>query len=322
MRDYWGDTMLERFQPDPVGLPTIWATRPLRDIRISVFNPGTTTLQTIYSSRDWSTTKGNPFTTGDDGYAEFYAAAGGYDIKIEDTQGPARITTKTIGWNAVNGEPGGIPPTQLANGILKTQLEALVQSLLWNTGDIKVIGGAAVPSGWLACDGQAVNRATYNALYTALGGATSPWGQGDGATTFNVPDLKGRALAHAGAPTGDATGSSHVLGARYGAEKHKLLSAESGVVAHPHTISGLSPTPRDHTATVARQATATVCCLTTTATTTVGAQPIAVTLRTSAAIRNRARISTTFTVPSSVALAMRLLRITFITLRADGATRM
>lgn len=234
MRDYWGDTMLERFQVDPVGLPGIYATRPMRDIRISVYAPGTTTLQTIYSARTGATTKGNPFTTGDDGYAEFWAESAGYDIKIEDTQGPARIPTKTIGWNALNGEAGGIPPAQLANGILMTQLEALVQSLLWKTGDIKTQGGSAVPSGWVACDGQALNRATYNALYTALGGAASPWGQGDGTTTFNVPDLKGRALSHVGAPTGDASGTTHALGTRSGAEKVTLAAAESGLPAHTH----------------------------------------------------------------------------------------
>jgi microcystin-dependent protein len=234
MRDYWGDTMLERFQPDPVGLPTIWATRTLRDIRISVYAPGTTTLQTIYSARTGGTTKGNPFTTGDDGYAEFYADSGGYDIKMEDTQGPARIATKTIFWNAVNGEAGGIPPTQLAPGITQAQLDAAVTAALWKPGDIKAQGGSAVPTGWLACDGQAVNRATYNALYTALGGAASPWGQGDGATTFNVPDLKGRALSHVGAPTGDATGTTHALGTRFGAETVKLAAAEGSLPGHTH----------------------------------------------------------------------------------------
>jgi len=234
MRDYWGDTMLERFQPDPVNLPLIYATRTLRDIRISVFAPGTTTLQTIYSTRTGGTTKGNPFTTGDDGYAEFWAESNGYDIKIEDTQGPARIATKTIGWNAVNGEPGGIPPAQLATGITLAQLEAAVQAALWKPGDIKTIGGAAVPSGWMACDGSAVNRSTYSALYAALGGAASPWGQGDGATTFNLPDLRGRALSGVGTAAGDATAANRTLGSKYGNEKHKLAATESGVAAHGH----------------------------------------------------------------------------------------
>jgi microcystin-dependent protein len=234
MRDYWGDTMLERFQPDPVGLPTIYASRPMRDIRITVLNPGGSTLQTIYAGRTGAAAKANPFTTGDDGYADFWGESGGYDIKIEDTQAPARIATKIIGWNAINGEDGGIPPEQLGPGISQAQLDAAITAALWKPGDIKAQGGSAVPSGWLACDGSAVNRATYGALYAALGGATSPWGQGDGATTFNLPDLRGRAPFGAGAAAGDATATTHALGTKFGAEKVTLAAAEGSVPTHGH----------------------------------------------------------------------------------------
>lgn len=233
MRDYWGETMLERFQPDPAGLPTIYATRPMAGIEVSVFAPGTTTLQTIYSARTGGATKANPIITGTDGYAEFWGESGGYDIRLRDTQG-SRIPTKTIGWNAVNGEAGGIPPAQIANGILLAQLEAAVTAALWKPGDIKAQGGAAVPTGWLACDGSAVNRVTYSALYNALGGAASPWGMGDGSTTFNLPDLRGRAMAGVGTAAGDATAGNHVLGAKYGAERHKLLKTEGSVPLHGH----------------------------------------------------------------------------------------
>ncbi|HWI69301.1 MAG TPA: phage tail protein [Nitrospiraceae bacterium] len=245
MRDYWGETMLERFQPDPVGLPTIWASRPMRDIRISVFNPGGTTLQTIYAARTGAATKTNPFISGDDGYAEFWGESAGYDIKIEDTQGPARIATKTVGWNAVNGEAGGIPPAQLANGILLAQLEAAVAAALWKPGDIKTQAGAAVPSGWLACDGSAVNRTTYSALFAALGGASSPWGLGDGSTTFNLPDLRGRGLFGAGTAAGDATATAHALGSKFGAEAVKLAAVEGSVPVHGHadTIAAGASTP-------------------------------------------------------------------------------
>lgn len=46
----------------------------------------------------------------------------------------------------------------------------------------------AAPAGWLECDGTAVNRTTYAALFSYLGTA---YGIGDGATTFNLPDLRG-----------------------------------------------------------------------------------------------------------------------------------
>lgn len=57
---------------------------------------------------------------------------------------------------------------------------------------------AATPALFLACNGAAVDRTAYAALYAALGGAGSAWGQGDGATTFNVPDLRGRAMVGQG----------------------------------------------------------------------------------------------------------------------------
>lgn len=46
---------------------------------------------------------------------------------------------------------------------------------------------SSLPTGWLECDGSAVSRATYAALFTAIG---TTWGAGDGSTTFNLPDLR------------------------------------------------------------------------------------------------------------------------------------
>jgi microcystin-dependent protein len=44
------------------------------------------------------------------------------------------------------------------------------------------------PSGWLACNGAAISRSTYSALFTAIG---TTFGTGDGSTTFNIPDVRG-----------------------------------------------------------------------------------------------------------------------------------
>jgi hypothetical protein len=48
-----------------------------------------------------------------------------------------------------------------------------------------------IPAGWLACDGRAVLRDQYSALYDAIG---TTWGAGDNNTTFNLPDLRGEFL--------------------------------------------------------------------------------------------------------------------------------
>ena len=48
------------------------------------------------------------------------------------------------------------------------------------------------PTDWLACDGTAISRTTYSALFVVIG---TTWGVGNGTTTFNLPDLQGRVLA-------------------------------------------------------------------------------------------------------------------------------
>ena len=56
-------------------------------------------------------------------------------------------------------------------------------------GVILPFGGATAPDGWLLCNGDAISRTVYAALYAAVGIA---WGYGDNSTTFNLPDMRGR----------------------------------------------------------------------------------------------------------------------------------
>jgi microcystin-dependent protein len=64
---------------------------------------------------------------------------------------------------------------------------------------------AAVPTSWLECDGSAVSRSTYGALHTLLkdigGTGAYAYGAGDGSTTFNLPDFRGRSLIGSGTGT-------------------------------------------------------------------------------------------------------------------------
>ncbi len=55
-------------------------------------------------------------------------------------------------------------------------------------GDLIPYAGALVPASRLACDGSAVSRTAYAALFAAVGVF---YGPGDGVTTFNVPPLPG-----------------------------------------------------------------------------------------------------------------------------------
>jgi microcystin-dependent protein len=72
-----------------------------------------------------------------------------------------------------------------------------------NLNDFLVIPGTIIafaqsgstPSGYIWCDGSAVSRATYPALFAAIG---TTWGTGDGSTTFTLPDLRGLFLRGTG----------------------------------------------------------------------------------------------------------------------------
>ena len=57
-------------------------------------------------------------------------------------------------------------------------------------GSIIMYGAAAAPGGWYLCEGGAISRSTYAALFSAIG---TTYGVGDGSTTFNVPDFRDRA---------------------------------------------------------------------------------------------------------------------------------
>jgi len=82
---------------------------------------------------------------------------------------------------------------------------------------------------WLPCDGAAVARNTYNRLFGAIG---TTYGAGDGTTTFNVPDFRGRVAVGAGTGTGL---TARANGQTFGAETFTLATAN--MPSHAHTIN-------------------------------------------------------------------------------------
>jgi microcystin-dependent protein len=120
-------------------------------------------------------------------------------------------------------------------------------------GAVIYYAGSTAPSGWLLCGGQEVSRETYADLYNVIGNI---YGNGDGLTTFNLPDLRGRLVAGrddmGGAPanrlTEGITGSS--LGSIGGTESVLLGLDDIPVInatvstggAHTHSVS-YSSTP-------------------------------------------------------------------------------
>lgn len=120
-------------------------------------------------------------------------------------------------------------------------------------GCIMPFAGATAPDGWLLCHGQAVSRTTYVDLFAAIGTA---YGPGDGSTSFNLPDLRGRVAAGrddmGGVDAGRLVGgiaNRTVLGGVGGAATHTLNTGEMpahnhGVTDPGHTHSGLWSDPQ------------------------------------------------------------------------------
>jgi microcystin-dependent protein len=95
-----------------------------------------------------------------------------------------------------------------------------------DVGDVKMTALSAARTGWLLCDGSAVSRTTYAALFAGIG---TTYGVGDGSTTFNLPDMQGRV------PVGRDTGQTEfdTLGETGGAKTHTLTVAQ--MPSHTHT---------------------------------------------------------------------------------------
>ena len=93
----------------------------------------------------------------------------------------------------------------------------------------------AVPPDALACDGRAVSRTTYNLLFGKIG---TTWGAGDGATTFNLPDMRDRSPFGAGSAVGAGATDGQAYGSR-GGPRHSTSKSGNAYVSsdptHRHT---------------------------------------------------------------------------------------
>jgi microcystin-dependent protein len=113
-------------------------------------------------------------------------------------------------------------------------------------GAVMPFAGNTSPAGWLLCFGQDISRTEYSALFSVLG---TSYGSGNGSTTFNLPDLRGRVVAGVDNMGGTAasrltsttiTGGGDAPGEVGGGQTHTLTGAESGVPAHGHTTGNNS----------------------------------------------------------------------------------
>ena len=96
-------------------------------------------------------------------------------------------------------------------------------------GSISAYGGENIPTNWLKCDGQAVSRTTYADLFSVIG---TTYGDGDGSTTFNVPDFSSRSPMGVGTGTDGTNSETTTLGQEKGEYKHTLTTNE--MPSHNH----------------------------------------------------------------------------------------
>lgn len=120
---------------------------------------------------------------------------------------------ESLGITVGTGEP---PATGTPGSIyIKLGGGAMISGSSTPIGTITAYGGSTAPSGWLMCDGSEVSRAEYSLLFDAIGTA---YGDGDGSTTFNLPNMAGR--------TAIGSSASHALGSTGGEESHALTASE------------------------------------------------------------------------------------------------
>jgi Microcystin-dependent protein len=114
-----------------------------------------------------------------------------------------------------------------SDGAISSAAKTEIASFIIPPGFIMYSASADGGDGWLLANGQAVSRTTYAALFSAIG---TRYGDGDGSTTFNLPDLQGRSPIGAGSGTGLTfrdINSPHV-----GEETHLQTIAEMPSHAH------------------------------------------------------------------------------------------
>jgi microcystin-dependent protein len=155
------------------------------------------------------------------------------DDSIQDHSGrinavEAEVDTKMD--QSLYGIPTGVATLDATGKVPAAQLPSVAGIPI---GGLVMWAGTTAPAGgWLLCDGSAVSRTTYATLFSVIGTA---YGPGDGTTTFNLPDLRGRM------PVGLGTHADvDVLGDNDGAAlanrraKHKHTVNDAG---HGHSIS-------------------------------------------------------------------------------------
>tara|TARA_R100001440_G_scaffold32199_1_gene50773 strand:+ start:173 stop:1324 length:1152 start_codon:yes stop_codon:yes gene_type:complete len=156
-------------------------------------------------------------------------------IRFQDSSGSPFVSLKSPGSLSGNVDltlpssivSGGFMQTD-GSGNLSFQVVAGVPS-----GAVFCIAVASVPSGYLECNGAAVSRTTYAALFAVIG---TQYGAGNGSSTFNIPDLRGEFIR--GFDNGKGTDSGRsIASSQSDQNKQHNHSASGSVGDHRHAYA-------------------------------------------------------------------------------------
>jgi|SRR5215471_967873 len=123
-----------------------------------------------------------------------------FDLVVVDNAGVKSVVTGTPSTGPVFPDPAGkavLCAVRVPAGATSINSQKLVDKRVppfvipaaIPPATLAPFAGTVAPAGWLLCDGSAQSRTTYSALYAVVG---TSYGAGDGSTTFNIPDLRGR----------------------------------------------------------------------------------------------------------------------------------
>lgn len=175
---------------------------------------------------------------------------------VKDTgTGKLKVPSNGIGSNELSSDASvdanrAVDTDHIKDGsVTAAKLDSAAVSVLMPTASLMPYAGSAAPTGYLLCDGAAISRTTYSDLFGIVG---TTYGIGDGSTTFNIPDLRGRVIAGlddmGGTSANRLTNPSStingidgdILGNTGGSETHTLTVAE--MPSHSHTYNNSNST--------------------------------------------------------------------------------
>jgi len=154
--------------------------------------------------------------------------------------------TTTLGLEINNSEPLRSTPFLITRSsktaLAKSTSGVANTDILVPIGVFLPYGGTTPPAGWLACDGSAVSRTDYAALFAVIG---TSYGAGNGTTTFNLPDTRRRFILGKG-------------GSMNNGDNDGVATVNNRDPAHTHTIPAATvatdyKTPNTGTNSVLRQ---------------------------------------------------------------------